>query len=142
MERNRKTALEILGLVLIFAVTTACQRSELDTTDVTAAPKTAELEVALLTSARPEASSDVATAPEVELTPPAPLNLNFSIDGMAHSDQSEDIVFDNQATLPDFFNREDKQSRTKSSMRILRDQEDPDLVNSIDGLEVNIERKF
>ena len=138
------TALKTLVQVLLVGMSVACQRSELDTAEVIAAPKPALVETEPTVSERSEAPRKVAIEPtsEIEPTPKIPLNLKLSPVITTHSDQLDDVSFGDQEKLPDLFDGGKKRNRTSASARLLRDEENPDLIKSVDGLEVNIERKF
>tara|TARA_R110001592_G_C13186793_1_gene751732 strand:- start:6975 stop:7403 length:429 start_codon:yes stop_codon:yes gene_type:complete len=141
---NRRLGwLKILGLALLFGINTACQRCELNTIEETTGPKPIPVEAVQAAAERPQVSPPEIIEPNTEDESRAvQLNLDLPRDIVATGDQAGNVLFNEQSKLPDLFGSEKSQNSTSVSTRLLRDEDNPDVVDSIDGLGVHIERKL
>ena len=137
-------SLTTVALFLLVGMTVACQPSDPDAADVTAAPKPAPITAGREASESETREKEV-VEPSPEIVPPQskkPLSLNLPPDIYRHNDQPEDMVFNNEEKLPNLFGREKTRNSTSASTRLLLEEENPDLRNPVNGVEVSIEKKF
>ncbi len=85
-----------------------------------------------------EKTSQKSTSPEIEKNRPA-LNLSLNSAPSRESVPGED--FSKKNTLPNLFDKEEKEKKLSVSGKPLRDAANPDYVDSVQGAELSVEIK-
>lgn len=70
-----------------------------------------------------------------------PLIVDISATVLTHEENVEELSVEDETVLPDFFS-EGKGSNVRASAKLLVDEENPNTVESIDGIEISVEKKF
>jgi len=130
-----------MALALCATVIVACDSGQ-DTAappDVQGAvpPREAPVEPPQERPPTPEESSPAGAAPEQ-----IDIDLSLPPDTWSADTAPVEGVGDGKPVLPNLFATPDKKQKTRINAELFRDEENPDVIDSIEGMNVTIERKL
>jgi len=127
-------------LVCSVAVLVACD-DERDT--AAAVPKEAAAPVRDLESPPREKLPPPAEQPQIDAAAETPeIDLSLSPDILTGDDNPAYLEPNGQNVLPNLFDKPGKQQKTRIDAELFRDEDNPDYLDSIEGMNVIIERKL
>ena len=135
--------LDLAFVVTLVVVMSGCAREEPEVAREPDAP-TEVVELPLAPGVEDSPASvevPVESTPEPEKLPPQSLDLSLPPD--LSQGESETLLSRQQPILPNMFEgKEKKESSTRLSGKLLLDEQNPDLMRSVSGAQITVERKL
>jgi len=75
-------------------------------------------------------------------TPQGPLDLTLPVDMWSVDGSAVDGAPNGKAVLPNLFGTQEKKRKTRINAELFRDESNPDVIDSIEGMNVTIEREL